>query len=73
MFFNLINLTAYIYNDYIFFDLFLFFSSRFLKWDGKKYNEIIIDGKTLKFDGKSILFQKIILKYGLFFIQGLEL
>ena len=35
----------------------LFFSSRFLEWDGKTYNEIIIDGETLRFNGK-LFFQK---------------
>ena len=35
---------------------FLFFSSPFfLKWDGKIYKEIDIDGETLEFDGKLLL------------------
>ena len=35
---------------------FLFFSSPFfLKWDGKTYNEIDIDGETLRFYGKLLL------------------
>ena len=37
----------------------LFFSSRFLIWDGQKYKETIIDGKTLRFDGKLFFTQKL--------------
>ena len=43
-----------------------FFSSRFLKWDGKMYEETMIDGKTLRFDGKLFSLQKGVRKSDLY-------
>ena len=34
---------------------FCFFSSRFLKWDGQIYNQVEIDGQTLRLHGKIFL------------------
>ena len=52
---------------------FLYFRRKFLKWDGKKYDEVEINGKTFRFDGKSFFLRKCVWKQQQFFSNKISI